>query len=439
MIKASADFFSRVTERWLPDAFIIAIILTVIVFASGIFMEQQSVVQMADHWGNGFWKLLSFSMQMVLILVLGSVLAMSLPVKSGLIAIARLAKTPTQAILLVTFVSMLAAWVNWGFGLVVGALVAREVATLVRNVHFPLLIASAYSGMLIWHSGLSGSIPLKIASPADDALGQLLNGQTISLAETIFAWQNITIIIAIAVTVPILNILMSPNEDKTIGFDSQPIESSPIDKGLLTPAEKLEHSPIINMLLVAIGLIFLWSYFSAGKGPSLNIINLCLLLLGLMLHVNPHNYLSAMKKAIGSSSGIILQFPIYAGIMGMMVGSGLAASMSEWFVEISTKDTFPVFTFISAGIVNFFVPSGGGQWAVQAPIVLPAATQLGVPISQAAMAVAWGDAWTNMIQPFWALPLLAIAGLNLRQIMGYCTLILIWSGILITSLIYFLY
>jgi len=404
-----------------------------------MLIEEQSVSQMANYWGNGFWKLLSFSMQMVLILVMGSVLAMSKPIKSFLKTIARLAKTPTQSVMLVTVVSLLAAWVNWGFGLVVGALVAREVATLVKKVHFPLLIASAYSGMLIWHSGLSGSIPLKIASAENDALSVLMDGQIFSLSETIFAWQNITIIIALVITLPIINMLMMPDEKDRLELKTEQKQPSSIDITQLTPAEKLEHYPIINWILVIIGGIFLYSYFSTGKSASLNIINLCLLLAGLALHMNPHNYLSAMREAIGTSSGIILQFPIYAGIMGMMVGSGLAASMSEWFVAVSTTDTFPVFTFLSAGIVNFFVPSGGGQWAVQAPIVIPAALELGVPINQAAMAVAWGDAWTNMIQPFWALPLLAIAGLNLREIMGFCTVILIWSGALIMSMIYFLY
>ncbi|MEH6710967.1 MAG: TIGR00366 family protein [Paraglaciecola polaris] len=439
MIKNSADFFSRVMQRWLPDPFIIAIILTAIVFMCGLFIERQSVTDMANHWGNGFWALLSFSMQMVLILVLGSILAMSVAVKKGLIWVAKLAATPTQAILLVTLVSMLASWINWGFGLVVGALVAREVATVVKGGHFPLLIASAYSGMLIWHSGLSGSIPLKIASQDSDALGQLLAGQTIPMTETIFAWQNLVIVAALVITVPILNILMLPDKHKRVSFQVKHKNVPSIDKRGLTPAEKLEHSPFINYLLVMLGLVFLWQYFIQGNGLSLNTINLCLLLFGLALHVSPHNFLNAAKEAIGYSSGIILQFPIYAGVMGMMVGSGLATSMSQWFVEISSAQSFPVYTFISAGIVNFFVPSGGGQWAVQAPIVLPAATELGVSINHAAMAVAWGDAWTNMIQPFWALPLLAIAGLSLRQIMGYCAVILIWSGVLISSLIYFLY
>jgi len=383
--------------------------------------------------------LLGFSMQMLLILVLGTVLAMSRPVKAALRAIARMASTSSQGIILVTLTSMMALWVNWGFGLVVGALLAREVASHVKNSHFPLLIAAAYSGLLVWHSGLSGSIPLKIASTGDDALSQLLNGQTVPLLETIFAWQNIAIIIALAISLPILNILMMPDKNNRLGLAAEEEPEPAVDLTAMSPAEKLEHYPIINYLLVAIGAVYLFGSFSSGRSISLNEINLCLLLAGLALHINPRNYLNAMNSAIGTSSGIILQFPLYAGVMGMMVGSGLAGAMSQWFVDISSAQSFPVITFLSAGVVNFFVPSGGGQWAVQAPIVVPAAAELGVPVSKAAMAVAWGDAWTNMIQPFWALPLLALSGLNLRQIMGYCVVILLWSGALISSMIYSFY
>ena len=439
MIKASAEFFSRIMQRWLPDTFVIAIILTAVVFLAGMFSQGQGIGTMADHWGNGVWKLLGFSMQMVLILVLGTVLAMSRPVKSALRAIAQIASTPAQGIILVTLTSMLALWVNWGFGLVVGALLAREVASHVKNSHFPLLIAAAYSGLLVWHSGLSGSIPLKIASTGNDALSQLLEGQTVPLMETIFAWQNIAIIVALAVSLPILNILMMPDKNNRLGLTVEEEPEPTVDLTAMSPAEKLEHYPIINYLLVAIGAVYLFGFFASGRSISLNEINLCLLLAGLALHINPRNYLSAMNSAIGTSSGIILQFPLYAGVMGMMVGSGLAGAMSQWFVDISSAQSFPVITFLSAGVVNFFVPSGGGQWAVQAPIVVPAAAELGVPVSKAAMAVAWGDAWTNMIQPFWALPLLALSGLNLRQIMGYCVVILLWSGALISSMIYSLF
>ncbi|MGB2287649.1 MAG: short-chain fatty acid transporter [Porticoccaceae bacterium] len=439
MIKAGAEFFSRLVQRWLPDAFVIAIILSAMVFLSGLIFQDQTVTAMADHWGNGVWKLLGFSMQMVLILVLGTVLAMSKPIKAILTGVATLAKSPAQGIVLVTLASMLALWINWGFGLVVGALLARQVAFTVKDSHFPLLLAAAYSGLLVWHAGLSGSIPLKIASPGNDTLGQLLNGQLVPLSETIFAWQNLAIVLALAISLPLLNMLMMPAKESRLAMTHNEEPEPVIDMASLSPAEKLEHWPIINFLLVAIGAIYLWGYFAAGNGISLNIINLCLLIAGLALHKSPANFLNAMAKGIGTSTGIVLQFPLYAGIMGMMVGSGLASAMSQWFVQISTADSFAVVTFFSAGVVNFLVPSGGGQWAVQAPIVVPAAAQLGVPINQAAMAVAWGDAWTNMIQPFWALPLLALTGLKLRQIMGYCIVILIWSGLLISSMIYLLY
>ena len=438
MIKASADFFSRIMQRWLPDAFLFAVILSLVVFLCGMFFQGQTPIQMADHWGNGFWKLLSFSMQMVLILVLGHILAMSRPVTTLLRKIASFANSPGQGIVLVTIVSITAAWINWGFGLVVGALVAREVAHKVKGVHFPLLIASAYSGFLVWHGGLSGSIPLKIASTSQDSLNALLNGQTIDVSQTIFAIENMIIIIALLISLPIINLLMMP-KDNVIELNESTAQEIPIETDDLSPAEKLEHNPIISFILAAMCGLYLVNYFYQGKGLNLNIINLCLLTLGLILHGNPYNYLAALKKAISGASGIILQFPIYAGLMGMMVQSGLADSVSNWFVEISSQDSFPVLTFISAGVVNFFVPSGGGQWAVQAPIVIPAAQSLGVQINHAAMSVAWGDAWTNMIQPFWALPLLGIAGLNIRQIMGFCTVVFIWSGLLIGTLIYFLY
>jgi short-chain fatty acids transporter len=414
------------------------VILSLFVFICGMLFKGQSPVDMANHWGNGFWALLSFSMQMVLILVLGHILAMSRPVHALLGRIASIARSPAQGIMLVTVVSIIAAWINWGFGLVVGALVARQVASKVSGIHYPLLIASAYSGFLVWHGGLSGSIPLKIASDTQDSLNALLNGQVIDVTQTIFSWQNGLIVVSLLLTLPLLNFLMMP-KDKIVELKDEIKQTTSPDTSLLSPAEKLEHSPLLSLLLAAICGLYLVNYFIDGKGLNLNIINLCLLTLGLVLHLNPYNYLSALKTAIGGASGIIIQFPIYAGLMGMMVQSGLADSVSEWFVEISTADTFPVFTFLSAGIVNFFVPSGGGQWAVQAPIVIPAATQLGVPLNYAAMAVAWGDAWTNMIQPFWALPLLGIAGLNIRQIMGFCTVIFIWSGLLIGSLIYFLF
>lgn len=435
MIRGLADVLARLVRRWLPDAFLFAAILTFIVFVAGVLGQGASPVDMVAYWGDGFWSLLTFAMQMVLILVTGHVLAMTRIVKSALDAMANLAKTPGQAIILVTLVALAACWINWGFGLIVGALMARELAGRVRGIHYPLLVASAYTGFLIWHAGFSGSIPLKIAAPGTDFLSQLTKGQVIPLSETIFSWPILTMVIVLFVTLPILNRLMLPTADKTIEIDpallAPPLQAA-ANSSSRTPAEWIENSPIVSVLLGLMGIGYLLYFFFVKDGSlGLDTVNFIFLFAGILLHGTPARYLRALNEAIRTTGGIVLQFPLYAGIMGMMMKSGLAAAISQWFVEISTPQTFTVFTFLSAGIVNLFIPSGGGQWAVQGPIVMPAAEALGVPLSQAAMAVAMGDAWTNMIQPFWALPLLAIAGLGIRDIMGYCLLALIWSGIVI--------
>mgnify|MGYP000986033142 CR=1 FL=1 len=442
MMRVLGGFFASLARRWLPDAFLFAIILTMIVYIAGIVGEGAGPVEMIAYWGDGFWSLLQFSMQMVLILVTGHVLAMTAPVKRILDAIAAAARTPGQAIMLVTLVALAACWINWGFGLIVGALMARELAGRVRGIHYPLLVASAYSGFLVWHAGLSGSIPLKLAAPGTDALSQLTKGVAIPLSETLFAWPTLVPVVILFVTLPLLNRLMMPKADETVEIDASLLaEDTGIDRTSAgtTPAEKLENSPALSLVFAAMGVGYLIHYFAFADGSlGLDSINFIFLIAGVLLHRTPANYLRALNQAIRGAGGIVLQFPLYAGLMGMMVKSGLAASISQWFVDISTAQTFPLFAFLSAGVVNVFVPSGGGQWAVQGPIVMPAAEALGVEPARAAMAIAFGDAWTNMIQPFWALPLLAIAGLGIRDIMGYCIVALLWSGLVI-GLSFFLF
>ncbi|MDH5434153.1 MAG: TIGR00366 family protein, partial [Gammaproteobacteria bacterium] len=269
MIQASADFFSRVMQRWLPDAFLFAIILTAVIFLSGMVFEEQSATQMANYWGGGFWNLLSFSMQMVLILLFGHILAMTKPIKAGLVQIAKLANTPAQGIVLVTAFAVCAAWVNWGFGIVVGFSVAREVAARVKGIHFPLLIASVYSGFLVWHGGLSGSIPLLLASPEQNTLSNLMNGQVIDVSQTLFSSQNITIILALLISLPILNLLMMP-KDNIVEFQDTFVEEVEIDKSQMSPAEKLEHSPILSYLFAGLSSLYLFNYFADGGGLNLN-------------------------------------------------------------------------------------------------------------------------------------------------------------------------
>ena len=440
MIRGLSRFFTHILERWLPDAFIIAIVITFIVLITGVFIQNQPPVHMVRFWGDGVGNLLVFSMQVTITLFTGSVLAQTQTVRSGLKKIASIAKSPGQAIILMTTIALICCWISWGFGLIASALMAREIALQVKGVHYPLLVASAYSGMLVWHAGLSASIPLKIAAADGDGLSALLNGNTIPLSETIFSWESLTICLVLFFTLPIVNKLMLPAPKETVEIEPRIINLHTDTKiKISTPAQYIENHRLPTLSLGLLGAFYLIDYIANGGVIGLNVINFIFLVTGLLLHQSSASYLTALSEAVKGLSGIVLQFPLYAGIMGMIVGSGLAVSMSEWFVDISNAETFTLLTFLSAGIVNIFVPSGGGQWAIQAPIVIPAAQSLGVPLNHAAMAVSFGDAWTNMIQPLWALPLLGIAGLKIKDIMGYCTVTLIWSGLVFALGMVFLF
>lgn len=439
----------KLVERFLPDAFIFCIILTIIAFVFSWISTGQTPLELAQHWGTGVWSLLSFSMQMALVLVLGNAFASSRPIKKALTSIAGLANTPTGAIMLVSVVSAVACWINWGFGLIVGALLAKNLAKRVKNVDYPLLIASAYSGFLVWHGGISGSIPLSLNTSNIEELHKL-TGNAIDVAiptsQTLFSMPNLILSVVLIAMLPIINRLMHPDADQTISINPVLLEDEvePVFENV-TPANKLENSRILSLIVVAIGVIFLCLHFiNNGFDLNLNIVNTIFLILGILFHGTPVRYVYAIDEAVRGAGGILLQFPFYAGIMGLMTGANadgvsLASIVTDFFVNISTVNTFPMFSFWAAGIVNFFVPSGGGQMAVQGPIMLPASVKLGVDPAITAMAIAWGDAWTNMIQPFWALPALGIAGLKAKDIMGYCLMVLIASGIIISLSFLFLF
>ena len=432
-MRALTNFFDRLVQRYLPDAFLFAVILTLLVFVMGIFMTGSTPIQMVEYWGSGFWDLLAFSMQMALVVVTGYVLANTQIVKSILKKISMLAKSPIQAIMLVTVIATIASLINYGFGLVVGALMAIQIAKRVPSVDYRLLVASAYSGFLVWHGGFSGSTPLLIATE-----GHFLEEQIgiIKVTETLFSSFNLFIVFVLLVTLPLLNAYLMKTREKTqitnpvIDWDDDEFDKKAEEAATVaeTPSDRIENSFIISLLIGLLGVSYIVYHFVVnGFDLNLNIVNLTMLFLGIILHRTPRRFLNSVNDAVKNVGGIIVQFPFYAGIMGMMVASGLSEQLSMMFVNISTEFTFPLFTFISAGIVNFFIPSGGGQWAVQGPIMISAGMELGVSNAKTAMAVAWGDAWTNMIQPFWALPLLAIAGLKVKDIMGFCVIILIYS------------
>jgi short-chain fatty acids transporter len=432
VVNTIAKFFTNLVNRFLPDPLVFAILLTVITFALGFTITPHSPLDMIKLWGDGFWNLLGFAMQMSLVLVTGHALASSTPIKKSMTKLASIAKTPAQGVMLVTFMSAVACVINWGFGLVVGAMFAREVARRIPKSDYRLLIASAYIGFLTWHGGLSASIPLVAATKGNpmEAICGL-----IPISSTIFASYNIFITVALVVTLPFLTRMMMPKEHEVVAIDPALLHDDVIPNKVLGKdaawAEKIEESRLLAFIVGGFGIVYLSMYFmQKGFDINVNTVNLIFLTAGILLHKTPMAYARAITAATRGTSGILIQFPFYAGIQIMMEHSGLGGIITNWFVNVATKETFPLMAFFSSALVNFAVPSGGGHWVIQGPFVMPAAQALGSDLGKAAMAIAYGEAWMNMAQPFWALPALAIAGLGVRDIMGYCVTALLFSGII---------
>ncbi len=434
-VAKSGQFFAKIAERYLPDAFVFAILLTVVVFVLGLIINKQTPWQMATYWGDGLWGLITFTGQIMTTFVMSYALALTPPVARFLEKIAKKCRTPAHAIIVVTFAAIGASLISWAFGLVVGGIMAKLVGRQVKDVDYRVLVASAYSGYVVWHGGLSSSSALFVATEGhafEDIAG------IIPTSETILSPINLTIVITISLTLPFVMKLLHPKKMEDRFIIDQKLLEDKLEKQEETKTkalnDKLDSSRLIVNIGGILGLVYLFNhFFIAGGGLDLNIVNLLFITFVLLLYRNTKELGSGLIKASGSVGQLALQYPFYAGIMGMMGASGLAAWFSDIFIKISTEKTLLLFTFLSAGVVNMFIPSGGGQWSVQAPIFIPVADALGVDLGKIVTAIAWGDGWTNMIQPFWAVPLLAIAGLRIRDIMGFTFVTLIYTGVIISA------
>ncbi|MBX3469052.1 MAG: short-chain fatty acid transporter [Planctomycetes bacterium] len=464
MLRRISEGSAAWARRWVPDPFVLAVLLTALTFAAALAAGAPWAT-LVEVWGGkqGVWKpaLMEFTLQMILVLVTGHALASTRPVRRAIDALARRPTTPRGAVALTAFVACAAGLLNWGLGLVVGALLARQVGASCRargvRIHYPLVVAAGYAGMLVWHGGLSGSAPLKVTQASDvlavvgdpavlERVGALVAARAegftdgaIPLSLTLLGRANLVACALALAVVPALFALMAPARDAPPealqeidpALARAALEDDPGDAlAPATPAARLEASRLVPALLVALGAGHL-ALRGAREGPlavlqrlDLDTLNLAFLLLGLALHGSARAYARAVAEAIPGAAGIVLQFPLYFGIMALMSASGLVVTIAEAMVALSrgAEWAYPTLTFLSAGLVNFFVPSGGGQWAIQGPIVLRGAAELGVDPGRAVMALAYGDQWTNLAQPFWALPLLGICGVRAGDIMGYTLL-----------------
>jgi short-chain fatty acids transporter len=441
--------YSRIFSYLLPAPFTIALLLAIVTFCIGFVFSYQADVSLFDqtvtlfgYFESGIWNngLMVFALQMMLIMVLGHALALSKPFDRFIQFFVTYCNTTSKAAAIVSFLTILMAFFNWGLALIFGAIFARKVGEAAERkaipINYPLIGAAGYVGLMVWHGGLSGSSLTKVAEVGHlknimsstlikESIATLPN--SISFAETVFSPMNITASVGILIVIPI-GLFLIGKTTKSSKVTNLIVSEKETERKIKKGAEHIDQSiwfgKTIGGLFIAYAIYKGATTFEvSGMGfINLNYINFFLFGLCLLFHQSIRDFLGAIDEGISGAAGILIQFPIYFGIMGIMNSSGIIQSFSDFFVSISTETTFPIFSLISAGIVNIFVPSGGGQWAVQGPVIVQAAQEIGVDLPKSILALAYGDQLTNMLQPFWALPLLAVTKLKAQQILPYTLL-----------------
>jgi short-chain fatty acids transporter len=431
-----AGFFTELMRRYMPDPFVFAIGLTLLTMALAVLTQGQAPALVLQSWGDGFWSLLAFTAQMAVILAMGYVLAISPIVDGFLDRIVRRVRRPATAIIVATLVGAIGSYLNWGFGLVIGGIVARKLALHVKGVHYPLIIAAAYSGFTFYGLGLSATIPVLISTPGHSLESKM---GLIGLGQTIFSLPMLLTSLCVLITLPLLNAFMHPRLAKDVVEISPSLRSQDSTQAASavealfadnTLAARLNNSRLLSIVIGLLGMGYLILHFLKGGSLDLNKINFLILFLGILLLGTPKKYIASLSEGIKTISGIILQFPFYAGIMAIMQSSGLVESISHHFVEIATGQSLPFWGLTSSFVINFFAPSGGGHWAIQGPFMIEAAKSLNSSLAQTSMAVMLGNAWNDLVQPFWILPALALSRLRLKDVMGYTVIMMIWVGLI---------
>jgi len=443
----------------LPSPFSIALLLTffsiflALIWPSHSLSENQNwldkFVNILNSWNNGLWNVkgLAFAIQMMLMLLLGHVLALSSPVNAAINQLIPFCSNNARSAFIITFFTLIVSWFNWGLGLVFGAIFCKKIMDYAAKssigLNHGLIGACGYSGLMIWHGGISGSSLLKISERGHltDLAPESVKSnvpELIDFSKTVFSNMNIVVTFSLLVALPITMYVLG-KKTKVVIPNVKKLTEKEHQKNSLVGFEKFDHSKFIGFVVGFFILLFCGylaishPYTSSFQFINPNYLNLTLLGLALVFHGKIYAFLKAIEKAIGGTAGILIQFPLYFGIMGIASETGIISDLAAYFQSISTNYTYPIFTFISAGMVNFFVPSGGGQWYIQGPLIIQSAVEMGTPLNKSIMAMAYGDQLTNMMQPFWALPLLGITGLKAKDILPY-TLIMMVVGFIIFTL-----
>ena len=430
-------------ERYYPDPFVFVVLLSVLTFLMSLALADATPADALSAWGDGLPSLLAFTAQICITLLTAHALAHTDRVQTLLKRVGNIPNSAGGAYALVAFSAGIGSLIAWSLGLIVGATVAREVARQGAargiRIHYPLLVASAYAGFVIWHMGYSSSAGLFVATSGHSLEAEI---GIIPITDTVFTLHNGLLALITLAIICVVCPLMRPREQELIEIDptllKEHVEDMDVTSEQKTFAQYLDSMRPLTLILGAGLFAYIgYSFYAKGFHLNLNLVNWSFLGAGLLLSRSPSHYVKLINNASSTIGPVLIQYPFYAGILGMMQGTGLAAIISDWFTAIATPGTLSFFAFLCAGLVNMFIPSGGGQWAVQGPIFIEAGQNLGVDPSIIVLAISYGDQWTNMIQPFWTIPLLAIAGLHMRQIMGYTfvifllTLFLFGGGLLL--------
>lgn len=422
------------SERWFPDAFIFALAIVVLVFVAGLALGE-SPGKLTHEFGNGFWVLIPFTMQMALIIVGGFVVASSRPCARLITRLAKIPRTPRGAVAFVALFAMLTSLLSWGFSLIFTGLLVREIVRELPEVDYRAIGAAAYLGLgSVWALGLSSSAALMQATKSSIPAALMPITGVIPLTQTLFLWQNLTlaaILVAVSVAVAYYS-CPAPERSHTaesmgVRFEPMTIELEPPT----TPAEKLEQSPVLMILVSA--LMFAWIIYTfAEKGAAaaldLNTFNFIFIALGLLLHWRPKPFLRAVTKSIPATAGVLIQFPFYAGVFGMIAHTSIEHRLAGLFVHFATRGTFPVIVSIYSAILGLFIPSGGGKWVLEAPYLMSAASQLHVHLGWTVQIYNAAEALPNLLNPFWMLPLMGILNVKARDLAGYSILQLLFHA-----------
>ena len=418
-------FFVYIFERALPDAYVFALLLTFLGAVMAYWLAPHGDPEtIVSGWYDGVFNIFTFAFQMVMMLATGYALACTPIARRALERIASFPSTPRTAIALTVLVSLIASWLNWGLGLVTSALLAREIAKRIR-IDFGWLVAAAYSGFVISTEGLSGSIALSQATHGSALnIVEKVTGHLVPLSQTVFTRFNLVPVLMLVMVLPLILCFIGPAEKDVVVADVEKLraEDAPptVKEKQRTLGVILDQAWLLTVLAFAFGAAALAHALRKSQfSLDLNSVILILFLAGVILHWRPAAYVAAMRQAGRFTGPLILQYPLYGGLMGIMTATGLAGVFSAGIIRFSTVRTLPFFTYLTSLLITLFIPSGGGHWAVQGPFAIPAAQALHASMAGTTMSVAMGESVANMLQPFWVLPILAIAGISMRRVMGF--------------------